>query len=97
MPSIRIPAITWRVAVWADTWKTTPFVALLLLAGLQNIPADLYEAAALEGAKLGLEPYAALLDMKPPGGTILSSSLNEFDEETLQKAIEGRLDELFES
>ena len=37
-------------AVWADTWKTTPFVALLLLAGLQTIPADLYEAAALEGA-----------------------------------------------
>ena len=44
------PAITWLAAVWADTWKTTPFVALLLLAGLQNIPADLYEAAALEGA-----------------------------------------------
>ncbi|MEB3306771.1 MAG: sugar ABC transporter permease [Cyanobacteriota bacterium] len=44
------PAITWLTAVWADTWKTTPFVALLLLAGLQNIPADLYEAAALEGA-----------------------------------------------
>jgi multiple sugar transport system permease protein len=37
-------------SVWADTWKTTPFVALLLLAGLQTIPADLYEAAALEGA-----------------------------------------------
>ena len=36
--------------VWADTWKTTPFVALLLLAGLQTIPADLYEAAALESA-----------------------------------------------
>lgn len=44
------PRITWLAAVWADTWKTTPFVALLLLAGLQTIPADLYEAAALEGA-----------------------------------------------
>ncbi len=44
------PAITWLSMVWADTWKTTPFVALLLLAGLQTVPADLYEAAALEGA-----------------------------------------------
>ena len=50
VPFLSDPAITWLAAVWADTWKTTPFVALLLLAGLQNIPADLYEAAALEGA-----------------------------------------------
>src|SRR5919204_4693590 len=33
-----------------DIWKTTPFVALLLLAGLQVIPRDLYEAAAVDGA-----------------------------------------------
>ena len=33
-----------------DIWKTTPFVALLLLAGLQVIPTDLYEAAAVDGA-----------------------------------------------
>jgi len=33
-----------------DIWKTTPFVALLLLAGLQVIPQDLYEAAAVDGA-----------------------------------------------
>jgi trehalose/maltose transport system permease protein len=33
-----------------DIWKTTPFVALLLLAGLQVIPRDLYEAAATDGA-----------------------------------------------
>jgi trehalose/maltose transport system permease protein len=33
-----------------DIWKTTPFVALLLLAGLQVIPGDLYEAAAVDGA-----------------------------------------------
>src|SRR5436190_3770582 len=33
-----------------DIWKTTPFVALLLLAGLQVIPKDLYEAAAVDGA-----------------------------------------------
>jgi trehalose/maltose transport system permease protein len=33
-----------------DIWKTTPFVALLLLAGLQVIPKDLYEAANVDGA-----------------------------------------------
>jgi trehalose/maltose transport system permease protein len=33
-----------------DIWKTTPFVALLLLAGLQVIPGDLYEAANVDGA-----------------------------------------------
>jgi trehalose/maltose transport system permease protein len=33
-----------------DIWKTTPFVALLLLAGLQVIPGDIYEAATVDGA-----------------------------------------------
>jgi trehalose/maltose transport system permease protein len=33
-----------------DIWKTTPFVALLLLAGLQVIPGDVYEAASVDGA-----------------------------------------------
>src|SRR5436309_8053672 len=35
-----------------DIWKTTPFVALLLLAGLQVIPQDLYEAAEVDGASM---------------------------------------------
>jgi trehalose/maltose transport system permease protein len=33
-----------------DIWKTTPFVALLLLAGLQVIPNEVYEAADVDGA-----------------------------------------------
>ncbi|MBC7558463.1 MAG: sugar ABC transporter permease [Dermatophilaceae bacterium] len=33
----------------ADVWKTTPFMALLILAGLQIIPADVYEAAKVDG------------------------------------------------
>ena len=32
-----------------DVWKTTPFMALLMLAGLQMIPRDMYEAAKLDG------------------------------------------------
>jgi trehalose/maltose transport system permease protein len=35
-----------------DIWKTTPVVALLLLAGLQVIPQDLYEAARVDGANV---------------------------------------------
>jgi multiple sugar transport system permease protein len=34
----------------ADVWKTTPFIALLILAGLQVIPGDIYEAARVDGA-----------------------------------------------
>jgi trehalose/maltose transport system permease protein len=36
--------------VAVDVWKTAPFMALLLLAGLQTISGDLYEAAAVDGA-----------------------------------------------
>jgi multiple sugar transport system permease protein len=38
------------VMVFADVWKTAPFMALLLLAGLQVIPEDVYEAAKVDGA-----------------------------------------------
>jgi multiple sugar transport system permease protein len=36
--------------IFADVWKTAPFVALLLLAGLQTIPGDVYEGARVDGA-----------------------------------------------
>jgi ABC-type sugar transport system permease subunit len=41
-------AIFWVII--ADLWKGTPFAALILLAGLQTIPAELYEAANIDGA-----------------------------------------------
>ncbi|MEB3280184.1 MAG: sugar ABC transporter permease [Lyngbya sp.] len=34
----------------AEVWKTTPFISILLLAGLQSISADLYEAHSIDGA-----------------------------------------------
>lgn len=44
------PWLAWVPVILSDVWKTTPFVALLLLAGLQNIDASLYEAARIDGA-----------------------------------------------
>jgi len=38
------------IIILADVWKTSPFIALLLLAGLQVIPDDIYEAAKVDGA-----------------------------------------------
>ena len=44
------PVLAMVAVILADVWKTTPFIALLLLAGLQSISNDLYEAHALDGA-----------------------------------------------
>jgi ABC-type sugar transport system permease subunit/ABC-type glycerol-3-phosphate transport system substrate-binding protein len=44
------PIAAWVPLVLADVWKTTPFVALLLLAGLQTIHPELREAARVDGA-----------------------------------------------
>lgn len=44
------PGYAMHAAILVDVWKTTPFVALLLLAGLQTIPRDLYRAAEIDGA-----------------------------------------------
>jgi multiple sugar transport system permease protein len=38
------------VIILADVWKTAPFMALLILAGLQVIPSEIYEAAKVDGA-----------------------------------------------
>ncbi|MFI0241134.1 carbohydrate ABC transporter permease [Streptomyces sp. NPDC016845] len=43
-----VPAMAAMVAV--DVWKTTPFVAIVVLAGLMLIPGDVYEAAEIDGA-----------------------------------------------
>jgi len=55
---VGIKPVLWTGDTWpsrfavviADVWKTTPFMALLILAGLQIISADVYEAAAIDGA-----------------------------------------------
>jgi trehalose/maltose transport system permease protein len=45
----RLSTTLWSL-VAIDVWKTTPFMALLLLAGLQVIPGDVYEASYVDGA-----------------------------------------------
>lgn len=50
IPFLRDPQWAFATVVMADTWKTAPFVGIILLAGLAVIPKELYEAAAIDGA-----------------------------------------------
>lgn len=45
------PSVAWLGVVVADIWIGTPFMAIIFLAGLQSIPEELYEAAAIDGAE----------------------------------------------
>lgn len=60
-PSLQLPA-----AIMVDVWKTAPFMALLLLAGLQLIPADLYEAADVDGASKARQLFSITLPLLRP-------------------------------
>jgi len=55
----------WAMVV-ADVWKTTPFMALLLLAGLQVIPRQLYEAASIDGASKWKQFWRITLPLLKP-------------------------------
>lgn len=52
IPWFASPGMAFLIMVLADVWKTSSFAALLILAGLQLIPDDLYEAARIDGANL---------------------------------------------
>lgn len=49
-----------------DVWKTTPFMTLLILAGLQLIPASIYEAADVDGASKWRQFWAITMPMLKP-------------------------------
>nr|WP_163531201.1 sugar ABC transporter permease [Halobacillus ihumii] len=53
-------------AILADVWKTTPYMALLLLAGLQTIPNSLYEAGSIDGADKGQQFFRITLPLLKP-------------------------------
>lgn len=52
--------------VFADVWKTTPFVVLILLAGLQAIPEDLYQQAKVDGAGMFKRFFCITLPLLKP-------------------------------
>ena len=56
------PTLAMLAAIAADVWKTTPFVSIILLAGLQSISQDLYEAYTIDGAK----PWQSFRDITLP-------------------------------
>jgi len=49
-PPLTTRAGSFFVIIMAEVWKTTPFIALLLLGGLALVPDDLYKAAKMDGA-----------------------------------------------
>ena len=66
--------VAWTTDPWAarfaviiaDVWKTAPFMALLILAGLQMVPAGVYEAARVDGASRGLAFRKVILPLAAP-------------------------------
>lgn len=60
-------------AILVDVWKTTPFMALLLLAGLQTIPKEIIEAAKVDGASAARRLFSITLPLLTP--TILVAVL----------------------
>ncbi len=59
--SLQLPS-----AIAIDVWKTTPFMALLLLAGLATIPGELYEAAEIDGANKIRQFFSITLPLLTP-------------------------------
>ncbi|WP_119068790.1 carbohydrate ABC transporter permease [Rubrobacter indicoceani] len=53
-------------AIGVDVWKTTPFMALLLLAGLLTIPEDVYEAARVDGANVFQRFFSITMPLLKP-------------------------------
>lgn len=83
-----VPGVDWLGSPWTalhaailvDVWKTTPFVALLLLAGLQSIPEDVIKAARVDGARPSRIFFSITLPLLQPALLIavLFRSLDAF-------------------
>ena len=70
------PTLAMGALIFADVWKTTPFISIILLAGLQSIPQDLYEAHAIDGANTWQSFYQITVPLIMP--QILISALFRF-------------------
>ena len=60
------PALAMIALIIADVWKTTPFIGIILLAGLQSISEDLYEAHRMDGASPWQSFYQITLPLLMP-------------------------------
>jgi len=60
------PDLAMAALIAVDVWKTTPFVALILLAGLQMLPEDCYEAARVDGASVWTVFFRITLPLMKP-------------------------------
>jgi trehalose/maltose transport system permease protein len=60
------PGIQLNALIAVDVWKTVPFMGLLLLAGLQTIPSDIYEAADVDGASKFRQFFTITLPLLRP-------------------------------
>jgi multiple sugar transport system permease protein len=60
------PVSAFTALVIADVWKTTPFVAIILLAGLQTIPEEVYEQAKVDGTVFYQRFFKLTLPMLKP-------------------------------
>jgi ABC-type sugar transport system permease subunit len=67
------PLAAWVPIGAADVWKTTPFVAILLLAGLQTIDPALYEAAQIDGANALRRFVTITLPLLAPAITVAAA------------------------
>lgn len=67
-PGLVIPTV-----VLLDTWQWTPFVALIVLGGLQSLPQSVYEAAAIDGAGRASVFFRITLPMLGP--TIMTAAI----------------------
>jgi multiple sugar transport system permease protein len=83
---VGIPPIAWlgssRTALWAvvaaDVWQWTPFVVAIALAGLESLPSEPFEAAAIDGAdRLQLFRYVTLPMLAPL--LVLTATLRAMD------------------
>jgi trehalose/maltose transport system permease protein len=63
---LTVEAMQMPVMIAVDVWKTTPFMALLILAGLQTIPGELYEACQVDGASKLRRFFSITLPMVKP-------------------------------
>jgi len=63
IPFLQLPSWQLPAMCVIDIWKTTPFMALLILAGLQQIPAELYEACEVDGVGRVRQLFAITLPL----------------------------------